>query len=252
MKHVFLAYVFVITALSCLVAEEPKSEKGTTSTKKEKLSTVWETTKSSSDRLKLLFTPGKVRAEQLQLGVTPRFAALSQKLQQGMKDNPTVLAKLILTSKSGKPLDYDPAFGITKDEYKEYLALTGKHQLIKLEDIELTIEHKDKNVIKVSGFPGIDAMEIDAEKLTIKTKYGTATGGNEFLPNDNQKLTGKMNGYNWRPGLAALASGESQKFTIGQIVDSGQVFMDIRVKKSVADKNYLADYYIRFDGLTKK
>lgn len=211
---------------------------------------VWATEKSFSGRIALLLPRGKVRAEVLQIAAPARLVELTGKLKKAAQENPGTFIGQILQRKPGEPLPYDPKFGITEKEYKEYLDLSGQMILQKVGDADLTITVGPNDVYTIAGLPNVPAMQIDASKMVVKVAEGGVSQPDEVMPTKEQTLTGPLYCYSWRSGLLDALAGSQIKIMLGQVVESKQVVMQVRIK-SLEENRYKADYLVRFSGPCK-
>lgn len=205
---------------------------------------VWETEKEAPERLALLWPKEPIQAEILRLGAPPRLMELGEKLKKAAQANPGPWLEKVLAAKSGEPVSYDPKFGLTEKEYKEFLALPEKMVLVKTGAAEITATRGDRGIV-VQGLPGLKELVFDTKKMSVATPFGTLSNPTSVAPNEDQKITGPMSGFSWRSGIESLFSGVSSKVFIGQMRNTKEVLLEIRIRK---DGKYQVDYLVRFPG----
>jgi hypothetical protein len=211
---------------------------------------VWSVENSATGRLARLLSQDRVRAQMFETVAPPRFQELALKLKKAQQANPGAFIKQLAQAKTGEPMPYAPSLGVTEAEYKEFLGMAGQMALKKKMEIDVSFKTSPEGVVTIVGLPNVPELEVDTAKLTVKVKQGTVSNPTEVKPNEQQKMTGPFNCYSWRSGALDTLSGRSIRFFAGQLVESKEVIMEVRIKGS-NDKQYIADYLLRFPGPTK-
>ncbi|MDF3001823.1 MAG: hypothetical protein K0Q48_1942 [Bacillota bacterium] len=181
---------------------------------------------------------GTVNVDLMAMGLqnaedSDRLTELMDKLQIGIAANPDWLSDYV-QEYEGKPLPYHPNFGLSQEEYEEYLSLSDHIKMYKSADGIIAIEKTDEEQYKISQVEGlrlIDNITIDLAKNTVSTNFGTCKYNGEVKASDQQIATGRWNGYSWiLEDMADSSNYQSIQFNLGQMEDTKKIIMYYQVR----------------------
>lgn len=173
-----------------------------------------------------------------------RMQELSDRMTQAIQDHKQWLADYVKNASPGKPLPYHANFGISKEEYREFLALTEKteFEVALTEPVEIvydgsTIRFKTEGQIQLFNFIQID---LDANQVLIDD-YPLSYVDSVEVKSAKNAFGSAWNGYTWEfsnpkdPSTLNLADTQNLNleyftFTIGRVKKTGQIFLTIHGK----------------------
>jgi hypothetical protein len=173
-----------------------------------------------------LISTGRVQAEVLEMWAPPRLTALSQTLQQAIQNDPSWWQGHVRNTEPGKPLAYDPKFGISQAEYNEFLVLTDSVRMLPARTVELLIESTNGgwrfgNASAVAGLRGI---EIDTLRNQVHSPFGDLFTAAPIAESEGQRATGPWGGPRWnRETVDTLTlDGTVAQFAVGKHRETGR------------------------------
>ncbi|QOX64314.1 hypothetical protein FRZ06_13665 [Anoxybacterium hadale] len=181
---------------------------------------------------------GTVNVDLMAMGLqsaedSDRLTELIDKLQIGIAANPDWLTDYV-KEYEGKELPYHPNFGLSQEEYDEYLGLSDNIKLYKAADGVISIEKTDDEQYTISQKEGlrlIDNITIDLSNNTVSTNFGTCKYNGEIKASDQQIATGRWNGYSWiLEDMSDASNYQSIQFNLGQMEDSKKIIMYYQVR----------------------
>lgn len=196
--------------------------------------------KGASDTIPLeeMLPIGTINVELMAMGLqnaedSDRLTQLMDKLQIGIAANPDWLTEYV-KEYEGKELPYHPNFGLSQEEYDEYLGLSDHIKLYQSGDGVISIEKTGDEQYEISQMEGlrlIDNIKIDLSENTVSTNYGTCKYNGEIKASDQQIATGRWNGYSWiLENMADTSNYQSVQFNLGQMEDSKKIIMYYQVR----------------------
>lgn len=181
------------------------------------------------------------------MGFPERFAELSRKLQAGMKENPGALLVEVLKAKPGEPIAYDPRFGLTKEEFDEYLRLANELKLVKVASVTLKVQRANGEVHVDGGelLPALKEIRFKPDEKQVRTPFGDCTKPMEVRASDGQTATGRWNGVEWK--LEKLLPPTDVSVRLGKLEDSGRGLLIYRAKGFEGLKPKSVAYVLIYD-----
>jgi hypothetical protein len=164
-------------------------------------------------------------------------------MQTALETNQDWLMNFIKeNAKPGQPLPYDKNFGLTRDEYNEFLSLGQKRELQSVKTVDLTVTTNDNVLEFHTGgvLPDLEAVKFRRQDLAIKTPFGTLTNPAPAHYEGSGPI-GAYTGYQWafEAGDKDLNNYTSASFLAGK-AKSGRNFIyykggSMKDKKPVKD-----------------
>ncbi len=177
--------------------------------------------------------------------ISPRLNEISVKFQNAIRENYEWFQEYMKTAKKGEALKYHPNFGVTEEEYNDFLTLYKNIEIVSTGKEEIQIIRKDSLIT----FKGANRLTI-YNNVTIDLKNNQVLFKDYVLPfsdkinvdDTNNGLKSKWKGYNWiykfPPSLEETEILDIEnlnmtevKFTIGVLERNGKVFMEIKERK---------------------
>ncbi|NAY90287.1 hypothetical protein GTQ34_00005 [Muricauda sp. JGD-17] len=173
---------------------------------------------------------------------SPKQQELTMKFQQGIQNNYEWFVEYMEKSTPGKPMEYHPNLGITKDEYNELQELIKNIEITSSgkENVEIiktdsTISFNSLGGLQILNRVKINSVKNEIEIGEIKLSYS----GSVKVDNDENGFKSRWNGHNWAfefpNGLNSEMLKDVQnlvaknyKFTIGKLEKNGRTFIQIK------------------------
>jgi hypothetical protein len=176
-----------------------------------------------------LLPKGKCNVDTMGLGFPKRFLELTEKLQIAISTNKNWWFDYIKNNaKDGEPLPYSPMFGVTKDEYAEYLSLGEKRKLEKMGDGILLVKTNAVGFEFDGGstLSDLNGLKINLKELTVTTPFATLKNPAAEESKGGPAL-GAFSGYRWEfeQGDINKGDGTEASFLIGKQKESGRRFI---------------------------
>jgi hypothetical protein len=191
--------------------------------------------------LKDVIPSGHVEVEILDLRLPPRAEELGKKMADSMaKDRRWFMEYTRDNAVQGQPLPYHPKFGLSEDEYREFLAetTTKERKLVVRARGKLDFEQAG-NVVTLDA-PGVDSP-IDQIRVDLTTKRVHTLAGDlgppKWVTSDRTDIPlGPYEGYTWRFEKGDLNSLDitTVSLDIFRLKSSGRIFW--RFKDGVMEK----------------
>ena len=235
-SRVLLAFVLVAAAAACNDSPESSSPAGVGPQ---------QTGSDEPDRsvdLRKLLPIGRFAVDVMDFAPSAHMVELSQRFQDAVSQRPQWLLEHAKTYEPGKPLPYDPRFGLTEEEYAEFLALAEDLSLKKKRQATLAVVKKGTDIFVLDGgnsLPELTGIEIDLKNDVVRTPFGTAMEASEVKPSSKQNATGPWRGRTWRleDGDIDTLTGTVVKFSLGKLERSGRAILYYRVRHREAGQN---------------
>jgi hypothetical protein len=182
-----------------------------------------------SNEIKSLLPVGKCKIDVMGVVYPKRFLELGKKLQDALATNKDWLLDYIKTNaKEGEPLPYSPNFGLTKNEYEEYLSLGEKRTLGVLKSTTLLVKTNSTGIEFDGGsdLADLTGVKIDLKKLTITTPFAILNNPSKETAPDGPGL-GAFKGFEWKYEDGDLDKGDvtEASFLIGRQQTTGKDFI---------------------------
>ncbi|MBI4243302.1 MAG: hypothetical protein HY606_04355 [Planctomycetes bacterium] len=155
------------------------------------------------------------------LGTSARCQELVLRLQQGVGRHPDWWLTYMKDVEPGRPLTYHPNFGLSEDEYKEFLGCTKTGmELIKKGEVEVFVKHEgaERYVLNAGNqLPELSGVVVDLNEQVVETPFGVCKQVSRVEASAGQTVTGPWSGYQWKfeKGGREL----DQMKTVGQLMD---------------------------------
>ena len=172
---------------------------------------------------------GKCKVDVMGVAYPKRVLELTEKFQGAIATNKNWWLNYIKeNAKEGEPLPYNPKFGLTKEEYAEYLSLAEKRTLEKIGSGFLQVKTNSSNYEFDGGstLPDLTGLKINLQKLTIETPFAVLSN-----PTHHESLggpgLGAFSGYQWNFEKGDIDKGEktTASFLIGKLKETGRQFI---------------------------
>lgn len=211
---------------------------------------VWEEFRDPCDRLTALLPEGKYKADLLKLVAPKRLNDLAERFAKGLGESPLLLAKAMAQRVPGEPLPYDPAYGLTEEEWQEFLRMKDEMRLQSVGEIFVDIVKESTGTIAVkirdpSGSE--ESLSLDPAAVAVTTAHGTFTDPHEALASAEQKVTGPWNSYEWTSGGSGFLTGKNVSLCLGQLEASKEALLIYRAKNIYTGEVYV-DLAVRFSA----
>ncbi len=125
-----------------------------------------------SAQIQNLLPTGNCSVDLMELHYPARFMVLTKRLQTAVSaDKEWWMGYVKQHAASGGPLPYNPRFGLTKEEYNEFLSLGEKRTLEKVKSCKLVIKAISDNYEFDGGsdLPDFTGLSINVRDLKITT-----------------------------------------------------------------------------------
>jgi len=203
-------------------------------------------------RIEELLPPSQCKVEVMDVVYPKRFQELTLKMQVAAATNTDWFVNYIkANAKPGQPLPYDKNFGLTKDEYNEFLSLGEKRELKCVETVDLTVTTNGNSFEFHTGgaLPDLEAVKFLRQDLAVKTPFGTLTNPAPAHYEGSGPI-GSYTGYQWQfeAGGKDLNNYISASFLVGR-AKTGKNFIYYK-GSNVKDGNAVKDakIFIYYDG----
>jgi hypothetical protein len=258
MKKLFLGLlVTLLTLTGCNKASDVNSEKETKmeEQKGEEDKESIKSTAPMNEDLKQSILPLLVEKETVVDAVAPKLAdptemkqleRIMDKMKIGIQTNYEWYAGYLQSAKAGEPLPYHKNFGISQDEYNTFLQATGKVKLEKYATGTIKFVPLDNHVYEIEvskNFKELDKIQVDLVNNTVKTKYGVATYDGKIEASDDQKLTGRWSGEEWR-----LHNDKARFiFSFGKLEESNKAILRVIIETVDNGKLLAEEYFMMYE-----
>ncbi|WP_298546488.1 hypothetical protein [uncultured Aquimarina sp.] len=175
----------------------------------------------------------------------PRQLELTKKIQSSLQNNWEWYQEYIKTVKKRESLVYHTNFGITKEEYEEFLKISKDIQVESTgKEVLEIIKEDDKIKFKANGRLSIyNDLTIDIENNQVLYKeYVLPFLDKVNIEDTDNGLKSKWKGYNWAYEYPVITDETDLtdldnlnitivRFTIGQLEKNGKIYMKIKERK---------------------
>jgi len=185
--------------------------------------------------LEELLPADNILVDVMALEVSPKAQELSTRICTATTADREWLSAFLKEHARENPLPYDPRFGVTEEEYREYLALRKEGKLQKTNQIELRVKKEGSRVeIGFNEVPdATQPISIDLANQTLQTPLCSVAGPE---PRDSG-LTGAAIGpnqsYSWQGQTRGKDDGtwSTINFTVGKLTTGHRRFIDYQIKR---------------------
>ena len=193
--------------------------------------------------LKNLLTEGSHTADIMDgIRQNPRQAALTTKLQSGIKNNYEWFVEYIKTVPEGEPMPYHAKLGMTKEEYEELMGYLNNIEILSTGKENISVELKNDTIsFKSKGkLSKYDSLKIDLKNNTVLFgQYKMLFADTSDITDDKNGLRSKWKGYNWRFEEPADLTVDDLKdygnlkvkqytLTVGRLEKNGKTYMSLK------------------------
>jgi hypothetical protein len=191
----------------------------------------------SLDPARALIPPGEVRADIMDVHPSARMEALAAKFNAAARADPNGFLRRIQDAGAGQPLPYDPALGLTKAEYDEFLRDSKELRLEKVGESTLrfaSVGDSRFRVVAGDALPQLSDVIIDLKRDAIDTPYGLCSDRSDIVASPEQTVTGQWDGIQWHFEQGdATTTATSVSFAIGRLVVSRRGILYYNAKRVV-------------------
>jgi aspartyl protease family protein len=193
----------------------------------------------------------------LSLVTDPNTMATLMKMQQAMKEDPTLLQDLRGMMVPGEPLPYDKRFKVSEKDYLDMLQASKKIRLIKQRESRIEVSRDASGKITISaknlGVILEKGVTIDPDSDTVEFNGVSKLIDGEAFNNTDGALA-PLSGFQWKRinGLVAedpaQLSAEIMKFTLAKTGDPEKCFLAIEAKSVSHGRPVIRDdLYLHFN-----
>lgn len=209
MKKVLGVIILGIVSLcSCSNVRDAGNDNNTSNKKNafNERNTSQESFADSESILSEVFTVGNhsvsIMEIRLPSDVQERMNDIYKRFQSGIKKNPKWFNNYLKQhSISGEQLPWNEKFGISEDEYDEYISSVDKMRLKEMKKTTMTIIKDNEGILTLKSnddLPYLSEIKIDTKNNCMITELGIVEYNKEIVASDNQKVTGPWNGGLWK------------------------------------------------------
>jgi hypothetical protein len=178
---------------------------------------------------------GSTKFDIMQLMGSPRLVEIAQRLQAAVAKDKDWWMSYVQTAKEGQPLPYDTRMGITKDEYNEFLSLSGKFTLQRAGQTNLRFTWSSPDTVSIDGskdIPQISGTLIDFKKGTVSTPFAVLSETTVINNTLEDGPTGPWVGMQWKHVeiTSDFSSAISVKVAFGKLSRDGRGIMIYEAK----------------------
>lgn len=187
---------------------------------------------SPSKSIEQMLPLGKVNAEILGVEFPERATKLALKFEKSVNlDREWFLKYTMENARPGKPLPYHSNFGLTEEEYREFLALAEQRKVVVTNHVELTIS-EEAGIYKISSggrLPSFDGITVNTNDKTVTTQFGTLHNPKRTGSDGTDSSIGSFQGYKWHLEEGSIEDGNAQtvSFSLDRL-DEEKTFIEFR------------------------
>ncbi|MCA9005273.1 MAG: hypothetical protein KDA70_08355 [Planctomycetaceae bacterium] len=249
-----------LTILSCIVifccgcGNAQQSEPASSAVKPEASATATIASPPVIDPHELL-VPGTITVDVMGLAVPKRAEEIGQKFKQALAKDPDWFLEHSKNKKPGEPLPHDERMGISKEEYEEFLKLSQKTTMRKLNEAPLIITQKEADVFELDGgseLSDLTGIVMDLKQDQVQSPFGTLAERSIINAPESTAL-GAWNGVQWKGNLtdADGVTGSVAKLAIGKIKKSGRCVIYYDVRKITSGEKIHISHILNYDAPQK-
>lgn len=181
-----------------------------------------------------------VTADVMKVEFSKRSQELAARMQRALADKQQWFLEYMKTHANEGRLPYHESFGLTKEEYDEFLASSKSTSLQKTTQIPLTIV-RTKDVVEIrfdETKNSLQPISIDLAKETAATPLATMESPKKRDSGPEGGALGPHRSYTWKSRTGSVESGTwtSVEVSIGTILASGKKFLRYHVQQFADSK----------------
>jgi hypothetical protein len=192
-------------------------------------------------QLRALLPQGTAAVEVLELWVPPRMNELILRFQRAAQSDPSWFLEHAKRAHPGTPLPYDPKLGLTREEYREFLAFQDSMQMRPIRNDTVIVEHTAVGwrFGAPTSIRGLRGLEIDTVRNLIHSAFGDLTAAAPITPKPEQRATGPWGGPQWKlqdydPNFDPMTiTGTTATFAVGKHATTGHTIIYFEAKRAV-------------------
>jgi hypothetical protein len=173
---------------------------------------------------------GRIPGRIINVAVPDKVVEYTKTMQAAVARNPDWWSAYVKQSMPTEgPLPYHPNFGLTEEQYKEYLALAKQMELQEGAETSLLVQRTEEGTWTLN--PGAPVgkplqIEIDVKNRVAKTPYGTLVSPTEIRSGSGNAWgsLGEWEGLEWKMREGAPESGRAKLVTLrlGRLLNSNR------------------------------
>lgn len=146
-----------------------------------------------------LLNLGTSGVEVLEMWSPPRMAALTQRVQTAIQQNPEWWQEHVRRAPPGQPIAYDARLGINEAEYREFLQFADSVRMRPARTDSVVVERTDTGwrFANETGILALRGIEVDTVRGVVRTSYGDLPAADSIQPTSEQRATGQWGGPRW-------------------------------------------------------
>lgn len=197
----------------------------------------------------------QLKVKVMQLGSSTEIKQITQKMQNGIMKHPQWFQSYIKDLKPGQMMPYHANLGLTKNEYKKFLAETTHPGLKQIGTLDILFQQENNGDIKIKTEQKSPLNGLIINQTSVDTPFGKATKYTAINNLDKNSPTGPWQGVQWN--LSDFdeklikknifeAKGKEIKFAIGRLANTGEgiLYYDVKDFDIPAGKRIQISYII--------
>ncbi|WP_413367335.1 hypothetical protein [Lysinibacillus sp. 3P01SB] len=227
MKNKWMAALFAGMLLTACSGEEAGKDKETEKEEPIEEVSAENETAVDEDNPTHIFKEGTFEADVMAAGLPAdmnlKLNAISKVMQASLQENADWYMETLAGLKEGEPLPYDEKLGITQEQYDLLLSANDHMTLGKVGESDVIVTKADEGLtIEIPSSKLMKKLTINTEGTSIQSDAGELSYDGEITASDNQKVTGKWDGY------AFVDSSKMVEFSFGELEESGDTIIYMR------------------------
>ncbi|MCA0384068.1 MAG: hypothetical protein LCH34_00570 [Firmicutes bacterium] len=186
-------------------------------------------------------------AEIYEINQPEALLVIAEKIQSQISADPEWFNTYAKDFKAGEPLPYHEKFGVTDEEYNQFLKINELTTFDAVSKPPVKIEKLDDQTIEISFEDetlSLNTFTFNLAESKVETAAGTLNYEGEVLASEEQTLMGKWNGHSW--GVVA-SNVDIQKVDLNKLDDSARIKMiTVSLGKRLETGDYILFYNVDY------
>lgn len=186
-------------------------------------------------------------AEIYEINQPEALLVIAEKIQTQISADPEWFNAYAKDFKAGEPLPYHEKFGVTEEEYDQFLKINELTTFDAVSKPPVKIEKLDEQTVAITFEDeslSLNTFTFNLAESKVETAAGTLSYEGEVLASDEQALMGKWNGHSW--GVVA-SNVDIQKVDLNQLDDSARIKMvTVSLGKRLETGDYILFYNVDY------
>lgn len=186
-------------------------------------------------------------AEIYEINQPEALLVIAEKIQSQISADPEWFNTYAKDFKAGEPLPYHEKFGVTEEEYNQFLKINELTTFDVVSKPPVKIEALEDQTVKITFEDeslSLNTFTFNLAESKVETAAGTLNYEGEVLASEEQTLMGKWNGHSW--GIVA-SNVDIQKVDLNQLDDSARIKMvTVSLGKRIETDDYILFYNVDY------